>query len=143
VRRYEKAADQLLEAGSPVKLAKVDCTVQQQIAQQFEIQGYPTLKWFRNGKATEYQGPRDASGMSASPPLAALRPHMPQLNLPYDAPRCAGIVAWVNKKSGPPTHTLTDKAQLDAHIAAGTVVVGFFEKDSDGTLTHSPVQLPI
>lgn len=100
---YEKAADQLLEAGSPVKLAKVDCTVQQQIAQQFEIQGYPTLKWFRNGKATEYQGPRDASG----------------------------IVAWVNKKSGPPTHTLTEKAQLDAHIAAGTVVVGFFEKDSD------------
>jgi protein disulfide-isomerase A1 len=100
---YEKAADQLLAEGSPVKLAKVDCTVQQQLAEEFKIQGYPTLQWFRNGKPVEYNGPREASG----------------------------IVGWVTKKSGPSTHTLTDKAQLDAHIAKGNAVVGFFEKDSE------------
>jgi len=100
---YEKAADKLAEQGSSIKLAKVDCTVQQQIAQQYQIQGYPTLNWFRNGKPTDYKGPRDA----------------------------AGIVSWVLKRSGPPTQTLTDKAQLDAQTAKGNVVVGFFEKDSE------------
>jgi hypothetical protein len=44
-----------------------------------------------------------------------------------------GIVSWVLKRSGPPTQTVTEKAELDTQIANGNVVVGFFEKDSEGT----------
>ena len=50
-----------------VKVAKVDCTTQQKLAQRYQIQGYPTIKIFAPGKGDkkveEYEGPRDSSGI--------------------------------------------------------------------------------
>jgi protein disulfide-isomerase A6 len=50
-----------------VKVAKVDCTAQQKLAQRYQIQGYPTIKIFAPGKGDkkveEYEGPRDSSGI--------------------------------------------------------------------------------
>ena len=50
-----------------VKIAKVDCTVQQKLASKYQIQGYPTIKVFAPGKGDksveEYQGPREAPGI--------------------------------------------------------------------------------
>ena len=50
-----------------VKIAKVDATVHQKLAQRYQIQGYPTIKVFAPGKGDkkveEYQGPRDTSGI--------------------------------------------------------------------------------
>jgi len=51
-----------------VKIAKVDATVHQKLAQRYQIQGYPTIKIFspgkgENKKVEEYQGPRDTSGI--------------------------------------------------------------------------------
>jgi protein disulfide-isomerase A1 len=57
---YEKAAAAL--KGS-VQLAKVDCTVEGSLCEQQGIQGYPTLKVFKNGQATDYKGPRQADGI--------------------------------------------------------------------------------
>lgn len=57
---YEKAAKQLEEAGSSVKLAKVDATVHKDLGTKFGVKGYPTLKFFKNGVAIDYAGPRDA-----------------------------------------------------------------------------------
>ena len=50
-----------------VKIAKVDATVHQKLAQRYQIQGYPTIKVFAPGKGDkkveEYEGPRDTSGI--------------------------------------------------------------------------------
>lgn len=51
-----------------IKLAKVDATVNQQLASRYQIQGYPTIKIFPPGDKTnsnieEYNGPRDEDGI--------------------------------------------------------------------------------
>ncbi|KAG1907137.1 thioredoxin-like protein [Suillus fuscotomentosus] len=58
---YEEAATTL--KGKDIKLAKVDCVDQADLCQSHGVQGYPTLKVFRNGEPTEYSGPRKADGI--------------------------------------------------------------------------------
>ncbi|KAL9545903.1 hypothetical protein MBANPS3_006923 [Mucor bainieri] len=57
---YEIAATQLKDK---VKIAKVDCTENQDLCQKYDVRGYPTLKVFRNGETSEYKGARKADGI--------------------------------------------------------------------------------
>ena len=62
---WEAASTQLK---GTIKLAKIDATVHQKMAQRYQINGYPTIKIFSPGKGSdkkteEYQGPRDTSGI--------------------------------------------------------------------------------
>merc|ERR1719163_1583050 len=96
---YAKAAGLLAEKDSPVKLGKVDATVEGSLAEKFEVRGYPTLKFFRNGKPMEYTGGRTADT----------------------------IIAWVEKKTGPAAVTLADVDAAKKFVEDNEIaVVGFF-----------------
>jgi len=58
---YEEAATALKEKNIPI--AKVDCVDQADLCQKHGVQGYPTIKVFRNGSPAEYNGPRKADGI--------------------------------------------------------------------------------
>lgn len=60
---YEKAANLLREEGSPIILAEINCDGAPGISQEFKIEGYPTLKFYRNGVARDYSGNRQADGI--------------------------------------------------------------------------------
>ena len=55
---YEKAATTLKEEN--IKLAKVDCTAETELCAENDIKGYPTLKLFKDGNVSEYNGGRKA-----------------------------------------------------------------------------------
>jgi len=61
---YEKAAKQL-KGKDQGALAKVDCTIEKDLCSRFEVQGFPTIKVFRNDGSTpsDYDGPRKADGI--------------------------------------------------------------------------------
>ena len=44
-------------------VGKVDATVQKEIAEKYQIQGYPTIKIFKNGKNFDYKGSRSKQGL--------------------------------------------------------------------------------
>ena len=60
--QYEKAAKRLKVHDPPILLGKVDATVETELAKDFDVTGYPTLKMFRKGREQEYTGPRDEHG---------------------------------------------------------------------------------
>lgn len=96
---YAKAAGMLAEKDSPIKLGKVDATEESKLAEKHEVRGYPTLKFFKNGKAMEYNGGRTADT----------------------------IVNWVEKKTGPPAVTIEDVEAAKKFVEDNTIAVfGFF-----------------
>jgi protein disulfide-isomerase A1 len=55
---YAAAAAQLKASGNKAVLAKVDADSEKDLGAKFEVEGFPTLKWFVNGKPQEYNGGR-------------------------------------------------------------------------------------
>jgi len=101
---YAKAAQQLAEKDSKIALAKLDATEEGKVAEKFEVRGYPTLKFFKSGKAIEYNGGRTADT----------------------------IVSWLEKKTGPPAKTLDSVDAAKAFVEENEIaVIGFF-KDVEG-----------
>jgi len=47
---YAKAADALVGVEPKVTLAKIDTIENEDIGKEFDVQGFPTLKWFVNGE---------------------------------------------------------------------------------------------
>jgi protein disulfide-isomerase A1 len=101
---YEKAATAMKEIDGTVKLAKVDATAETATAEKFEVRGFPTLKFFRDGTPTDYSGGRTETA----------------------------IVNWLKKKTGPPATVLDSKEALETFQNSEDVVaIGFFSGESD------------
>ncbi|RWS30390.1 protein disulfide-isomerase-like isoform X2 [Leptotrombidium deliense] len=96
---YAKAAKHLKDEGSEIKLGKVDATVETELAEKYEVRGYPTLKFFRNGNVKDYSGGRTADD----------------------------LVKWLKKQTGPPAVTLDNvEDSKKFKDSAEVVVIGFF-----------------
>jgi protein disulfide-isomerase A1 len=94
---WSKAATKL--EGGNVPLAKVDATESEKLAKQYEIKGFPTIKYFKNGKPSDYNGGRTE----------------------------AEIVSWVNKKSGAAAKTIATAGELEVLIEGNDAsVLGVF-----------------
>lgn len=104
---YAKAAEDLIRNDPPVALVKVDCTeAGKETCNKNSVSGYPTLKIFRNGEySQDYNGPREANG----------------------------IVKYMKAQVGPASKELKSVADFDKFLSSEkeSVVVGFFEKESD------------
>lgn len=60
-----KAADLLNESHPNIKLAQIDCTEEEELCNEHNVRGYPTLKVVRGSENTpeDYDGPREATGI--------------------------------------------------------------------------------
>lgn len=102
---FEKAASLLKSNDPPVTLAKVDCTEGgKSTCNRFSVQGYPTLKIFKNGEvSSEYNGPRES----------------------------AGIAKFMRAQVGPSAKELLNVKSTEEYLAKDDVsVIGFFAEES-------------
>lgn len=110
---YAKAAGMLKAEGSDIRLAKVDATEETELAQEYGVRGYPTIKFFKGG---DKESPKE-----------------------YSAGRQADdIVNWLKKRTGPAVATLNEVTEAESLIADNEVaVIGFFkDAESAGALAY-------
>jgi len=64
VPEFDRASTILKQNDPPIALVKVDCTVETSVCGRYGVNGYPTLKIFKNGEVSaDYNGPREADGI--------------------------------------------------------------------------------
>jgi len=107
---FVKAGQLLKERDSLIKLGKVDGTEEEGLLNAKGVTGYPTLKLYRNGELVPYTGGRMA----------------PE------------IVAWLDKKIGPPALPLESVKEVEDFTRKHDVaVVGFFAPESEELASYN------
>ncbi|KAJ6634567.1 hypothetical protein lerEdw1_013953 [Lerista edwardsae] len=100
---FAKAAEQLKKEAVDIRLGKVDVTEQKDLKKEFDIQEYPTLKFFVDGNR---KNPRDCKGVREA----------------------SGFVTWVQRQIGPSTVLLNSTDQAKAFLEPEELaVIGFFK----------------
>ena len=96
---YEKAATVLRKEN--LYLAKVDATVEKKLARKFEIQRFPTVKFFTKGELLEYTGRRKE----------------------------LEVINWMRKKSRPATKDLKTVKEVEKFQKDNNVALIYFGSD--------------
>lgn len=95
---YSKAAKRLMQNDPPIRIAKVDATANKNLAEKYDISGYPTLKYITISNVIDYPGSKVEDS----------------------------IVNWVIKKSGYPVSLVLDLTTLSTKINKNKVSVVLF-----------------
>ena len=95
---YEEAALALEEKGSKVRLAKVDATVETELAEKYDIGSFPTIILFEDGKASPYTGGRTA-------PM---------------------IFGWIKRKTENPSGYLDSATNIDKFVEKNDLLILFY-----------------
>ena len=109
----EKAAAVLRKENLIV--AKVDATAEKKLAEKYGVRGYPTVKFFKKGVATDYTAGRKEQD----------------------------VINWVRKKSGPPTKILKTVEEVEKFQKENEVCVIYFGKDTDDKKVFESVALKV
>uniref|UniRef100_A0A4W6ETF4 Protein disulfide-isomerase n=1 Tax=Lates calcarifer TaxID=8187 RepID=A0A4W6ETF4_LATCA len=100
---YAEAAGKLKEEEPEMRLAKVDAIEEKELAEEFDIGGFPTLKLFINGDRKQ---PVDFTGKRSA----------------------EGIIQWMKRRTGPGAPVLDSAESAAQFIDAHNIcVVGFFD----------------
>jgi len=110
---FVSTAEQLSDLWPEVLVAKVDSTVEEELTRRFDVRGYPTLKFFRNGKYV----------------------------MDYELGRTANdLVSFMRKKSVPLTTTLKTEKEIKDFLATNpSSLITFAPADSDVLLSAREV----
>lgn len=103
---YASLAKKMHEGTTGVKIAKVDATESKGLASRFEIQGFPTLKFFKNGEPIEYKSGRTESE----------------------------IENWIMKKTGPSSNLITTPEDYTTHQNENISVLYHGPEDEEESL---------
>ncbi|XP_062915637.1 protein disulfide-isomerase-like [Mobula hypostoma] len=100
---YENAAKVLKNEHFEAKLGKVDASEEKDLIEEFNIQDYPTLKFFVKG---DRKNPLNCTGVRTG----------------------VSIITWLKRRIGDSAVRLTSMSQIEAFInSEDVVVVGFFK----------------
>ena len=84
-------------------MAKIDATAEAKLAERYEIQGYPSIKFFINGEPIDYNGQRSE----------------------------LEIIVWIDKKTGPILKEVQSVEELEKVTTINEVVVVLFSDNGD------------
>uniref|UniRef100_A0A672MVZ1 Protein disulfide-isomerase n=1 Tax=Sinocyclocheilus grahami TaxID=75366 RepID=A0A672MVZ1_SINGR len=104
---YAEVAGLLKNGSSEVRLAKVEATEERDLAAEFNVDSFPTLKFFKDGNrqnVTDFSGKRTVKG----------------------------ITRWLERHTGPSATVLNDVKSAEALLDANDVVVVGFFQDLEG-----------
>uniref|UniRef100_A0A8C3UWY4 Protein disulfide isomerase like, testis expressed n=1 Tax=Catharus ustulatus TaxID=91951 RepID=A0A8C3UWY4_CATUS len=101
-KKFADAARQLKKEAPRIQFGKIDVTHQHDLRKEFNIQAFPTVKFFVNGSRED---PIDCKGVR----------------------KASTFVTWVKRRTGPSTVLINSTDQAEAIIKADDLaVIGFF-----------------
>ena len=107
----EKAAAVLRKEN--LMIAKVDATVEKDLATKYNVRGYPTVKFFKKGDVIDYTAGRNEQD----------------------------VINWVRRKSVSPTQSLASVEEVEQFQKDNEVCVVYFGKDAEDLKVFSTVAL--
>ncbi|PAA59556.1 hypothetical protein BOX15_Mlig027588g1 [Macrostomum lignano] len=100
---FVKAGFILKEKNSPVRLARVDASVEKKFAEKYDVKGYPTLKFFKGDLVIDYNGGKTGES----------------------------VVSWIETKMKQATTAITTIKEAEEFTTADSVtLLGLFSKDN-------------